>query len=529
MGGVANRLGSNHVKKRVLIFGIDGGTFNVIEPLLEAGRLPNLARFKAEGAAGVLYTVCPPLTAPAWATFQTGLNPGRHGVFDFLAPPGRGYHRRLQNASALRAARIFDTLSSADRTVGAVNVPLTFPPRAVNGFVVPGMLTPKFADEFLYPPTLGAEMRAVGDYFVDMDPAYFEEVAEEDFLRELRRVEGARKRVALYLWESKRPDLFAVVFTGVDRLMHFYWDRPELVREHYEWLDGTLGEFLEAGDADVTAMVVSDHGFGPAEREVDLAGHLVRRGFMTLHQKKGPSPRRFMDAVARLDAFDLRKRLPRRWRAAARGRIMERLSVFAAVDWSRTKAFPGTATQYGVYLNVAGREREGIVGRADYEKVREDLIASLDELHPGLAARALRREEVYHGPFLDDAPDVYLPLWEDGVRLREFSDDPAVAPRRRRPGEHRREGILFARGPAISAGATPADANLADVYPTATYLMGEAVPAGLDGRVLTEIVKPELLAAAPPSYFDYDVGDVGYVDGEDAAVRARLQGMGYLG
>ncbi len=529
MGGVANGGAPGHVKSRVLIFGIDGGTFNVIEPLLEAGRLPNLARLKAEGAAGVLYTVYPPLTAPAWATFQTGLNPGRHGVFDFLAPPRLGYHRRLQNASALGAARIFDALSSAGRTVGAVNVPLTFPPRPVNGFVVPGMLTPKFADEYLYPPSLGGEIRAVGDYFVDMDPAYFEEVGEEGFLRELRRVEEARKRVALHLWESKRPDLFAVVFTGVDRLMHFYWDQLELVNEHYEWLDAALGEFLEAGGADVTAMVISDHGFGPAEREVDLAGHLVSRGFMTLHEKKGPSPRRFMDAVARLDAFNLRRRLPRRWRAEARGRIMERLSVFAAVNWSETKAFPGTATQYGVYLNVAGREPEGIVRRADYERVREELITSLDELFPGLAARALRREEVYYGPALDDAPDVYLPLWEDGVRLKEFSDDPAVAPRRRRPGEHRREGIIFVRGPAVTAGAALAEANLADVYPTAMYLMGEAVPAGLDGRVLAEIVKPELLAAAPPTYLDYDVGGVGYADGEDAAVRARLEGMGYLG
>ncbi len=517
------------MKRRVLIFGIDGGTFNVVGPMLEAGLLPHLARIRLEGAAGALYTVYPPLTAPAWATFLTGLNPGRHGVFDFLAPPRHGYHRRLQNASALASARIFDTLSSVGRTVGAVNVPLTFPPRPVNGFVVPGMLTPKFADEFLYPPSLGAEMRALGDYFVDMDPAHFEEVAEEDFLQELYRVAEARKRAALHLWKTRRPDLFVVVFTAVDRLMHFYWDRPELVREHYRWLDATLGEFLAAGGDDLTTMVVSDHGFGPAEREVDLAGHLLSHGFLTLRPKKGPSPRRFMDAVAKLDPLKIRKRLPRRWRAAARGRVMESLSVFAAVDWSKTKAFPGTATQYGVYLNVAGREAEGVVSRADYEHVRDDLIASLDELHPGLAARALRREEVYHGPRLDDAPDVYLPLWEDGVRLKEFSDDPAVAPRRRRPGEHRREGILFARGPDVSAGAVSADANLADVYPTATYLMGEAVPAGLDGRVLAEIVTPEALAAAPPDYLDYDVGGVGYADGEDAVVRARLESMGYLG
>lgn len=518
------------MKGRVLIFGIDGGTFNVIEPMLEAGRLPNLARLKAEGAAGILNTVYPPLTAPAWATFQTGLNPGRHGVFDFLAPPRYGYHRRLQNASALAAARIFDTLSSASRTVGAVNVPLTFPPRPVNGFVIPGMLTPAFADKYLFPPSLGPELRRVGEYFIDMNPANFEEGRDEAFLDDLYRVAEARKKAALYLWRTRRPDFFVVIFTGVDRLMHFFWDRPDLVGAHYEWLDAALGEFGEAArDEDVTTLIISDHGFGPAEREVDLAGHLARHGFLTLNKKATPSPRRFMDAVAKLDPLKLRKRLPRRWRAAARGRIMETLSVFAAVDWARTKAFPGTATQYGVYLNVAGREGEGTVDRTDYEKVRDELIASLDELYPGLASRALRREEVYYGPFLDDAPDVYVPLWEDGVRLKEFSDDPAVAPRRRRPGEHRREGILFARGPAVSAGAAPAEANLADVYPTVMYLMGEAVPAALDGRVMAEIVKPELLAASPPDYRDYDVGGAGYADGEDADVRARLEGMGYLG
>ena len=517
------------MKNRVIIFGIDGGTFNVVGPMLEAGRLPNLARMRAEGAAGTLDSVCPPLTAPAWATFLTALNPGRHGVFDFLAPPRHNYHRRLQNASALAAPRIFDTLSVAGLTVGAVNVPLTFPPRPVNGFVVPGMLTPKFAAKYLYPPSLYAEMREPGEYFVDMDPTNYEEGRDEAFVGDLHRVAEARKNAALHLYRSHRPDLFAVVFTGVDRLMHFFWDRTELVQGHYEWLDAALGEFLKEGGDETSTLVISDHGFGPVEGEADLAAHLVRHGFMTMREKRSPSPRRFMDAVARLDFLNLRKRLPRRWRAAARGRVMERLSVFAAVDWTRTVAFPGTATQYGVYLNVAGREPEGIVARADHERVRDEVTASLDELRAGMAARALRREEVYHGPFVDDAPDLYVPLWEDGIRLLEFSDDPAVAPRRRRPGEHRREGIIFARGPAVAAGSAPRDATLADVYPTATYLLGQAVHAGLDGRVLTEIIAPDALGAAPPAYGEYDVNGVGYADGEDAEVRARLQGMGYLG
>ncbi len=517
------------MKRRLLIFGIDGGTFQVLEPLLAAGRLPNLARMRAQGAAGTLLSVVPPLTAPAWGTFLTGLNPGRHGVFDFLAPPRLGYNRALQNATALAAPRILDALSAVGRTVGAVNVPLTYPPRPVNGFVIPGLLTPAAQDRYYYPRSIGADVRHAGEYFIDMNPRNFEEGHDDDFLEDLSRVAEARKHVALALWRERRPDLFVVVFTGVDRLMHFFWDRPALVAAHYEWLDAALGEFWDAADDEVTTIVMSDHGFGPVAAEADLGAHLIKHGFLHLKKRGGPSPRRIMDIIAAIDILKLRRRLPSRLRAAARGRVMANFSAFSGVDWNRTTAFPGTATQYGLYLNVAGREPRGAVARADYERVRDEVVASLDDLHAGLAARALRREEIYHGPALDDAPDLYLPLWEDGVRLKEFSDDPAVAPRRARPGEHRREGIFFAAGPAFAAGSTPRDAALADIYPTAMYVLGEAVPANVDGRLLREVLEPGLLAEAPPNYHPYGGGESGYVAEEDAAVRARLEGMGYLG
>lgn len=514
---------------RVIVFGIDGGTFNVIAPLLKEGRLPTLARFAREGAAGELLSVVPPLTAPAWATFQTGLNPGRHGVFDFLAPPRLGYNRRLVNAAALASPRMFDALTAAGRSAGVINTPLTFPPRPLNGFIVPDLFAPAAEAKYFYPPALHAEIAALGPYRIDINPAYFEEGRDEEFLKDLEVVSATRLRVALELWKSKRPDLFVVVFTGVDRLMHFFWDQPRLVAAHYEWLDGALGEFARAAGDDVAILVVSDHGFGPVTGEADLATHLTTSGFMKLKKQGGANPRGFMDTIAKIDFLNLRKKLPKRWREAARGQVMDKLSAFAHVDWRATVAFPGTATQYGLYLNVRGREPEGTVARDDYERVRDDVIASLDALRPGLAARALRREEVYHGPFLDDAPDVYIPVWEDGIRLVEFSDDPAVRPRRRRPGEHRREGIFFAWGPAVAAGSRPAAASLADIYPTLMYLMGEGVPAGIDGRLLQEVITKERLAAHPPQARDYGPGgEEEYAGAEDARVRERLESMGYL-
>ncbi len=484
------------MKRKLLIFGIDGGTFRIIEPMWAAGHLPNLARLKAEGAAGVLTSVVPPLTAPAWATFQTGLNPGRHGVFDFLAPPRLGYNRPLQNAAALGAPRLFDALSSAGRTVGVINTPLTFPPRPVNGFVIPGMLTPAVKDKFLYPPSLGAEIREIGAYYIDMDPVNYEEGRDEEFRADLYRVSEARKKVALALFRAKRPDLFTIVFTGVDRLMHFFWDRPDWVCEHYAWLDAAVGEFREAAGEEATTLVVSDHGFGPASAEVNLAGHLVRRGFMVVREGARPSPRRVMGACAKLDFLKIRKRLPGRWRAAARASVLEKLSAFAAVDWSRTKAYAIGLT--GIFLNIAGREAQGIVAPGNAAALKAEIKAKLTGLRDGGAVAVNEVYDlaaIYQGPYLADGPELvvgYASGWraswdsatgrvgaevfEDNVKA--WSGDHCIA-------SDLVPGVLFSN--ARIATERP---RIIDLAPTVLDLFGLAVPPYMEGRPLALELAP---------------------------------------
>ncbi|MCB0005568.1 MAG: alkaline phosphatase family protein, partial [Anaerolineales bacterium] len=129
---------------KAFIIGIDGATFNLIKPWAKAGHLPNLARLMAGGAHGNLMSTLPPVTSPAWPTFMTGCNPGKHGVFDFIQPSGADFS--LVNATKIKQPTIWQRLSQAGYRVGVLNVPVTYPPQPLNGFMVSGILSPKGVD-----------------------------------------------------------------------------------------------------------------------------------------------------------------------------------------------------------------------------------------------------------------------------------------------------------------------------------------------------------------------------------------------
>lgn len=136
------------MKGRVLVIGIDGATFDLIGPWAAGGQLPYLAQLMVEGVHGPLESTLPPVTSPAWPSFATGKNPGKHSVFDFIRPLGGQFD--LVNATSIKARTLWQILSDAGRRVGVVNVPVTYPPAPLNGFIVSGLPSPKTA-EITYP------------------------------------------------------------------------------------------------------------------------------------------------------------------------------------------------------------------------------------------------------------------------------------------------------------------------------------------------------------------------------------------
>lgn len=536
-------------RPRALVLGLDGACFDVIDPLIEAGRLPHLAAWRARGVAAPLPSTIPPMSFPAWSSFLTGLGPGQHGIFDFTQKLPGAYRLRFVNASQRRGESLLMQASRAGGRVLALGVPASYPPEPLDGLCVAGFDAPvssasdasSASDPALY-RSLAAR---VGPWKrPDLDEAARDSDWHERALGTLlARIESKTRfaREALRALERERPvDLAVVVFAESDTVAHHYWrdhdpdsprrdphasrERREALTRVYQRLDAACGELREAFGEDALCVVLSDHGSGGAARRVvHLNRRLADAGLLrrkrTAWDRAARSAR---DAALRVLPPGTTQRLFRRAGSAA-ARV-ESAARFGGLDWRRTRAFSEEAnTQPGVWINLRGREAAGCVAPADYERVRDELIEALCDwkLPSGdpVIARARRREEVYTGPLRERAPDVVVepgldagyglslvqtPWTGSDAALRTLADEELGGGRGRgMNGTHRPDGMWLADGP----GAGEAPSHLERVAPALLAHLG--------------------VAWAPPD--DAAAGDGrDYTPEEEGRALARLRALGYL-
>lgn len=559
---------SGNERRRVLLIGLDGATFDLIEPWAAAGDLPTLQHLMREGVWGPLRSTLQPLTAPAWVSFMTGANQGRHGIYDFVRRAEGSYRVEITDASMIGCPTIFDLLSRQGRRVAVLNVPFTFPPWPVNGVMLSGLLISLPGSRIAYPDSLYAELlAAIGDYIVipDYDHRATDPLAHyADAL--LRSVE-LRTRAARYLLSKERFDLFAVVFTATDLAAHVFWAAMEgdpaadlrfrdAIRRVYRQVDAALAELLDGLDDETTVMVMSDHGSGRFKKGVQLNAWLAEAGL--LHPRptrrvgwrsmSGSFLQSALRGYRRLFSTRARARM-RRWlghRVAVVKRHLESSLTTQAIDWSKTRAY-ALGAGGNIFINLRGREPHGIVNPgAEYERVRQDIVAGLEglcdpETGERVVARVHRREELYTGPYVDRAPDLVVEWRDYGYwgrdrvtpgtrqlfqveRTWEFSDLPLS-------GSHRLDGILIAYGAGIRKGARIQGARIIDLAPTILHLFGIAPPAFMDGRVLTGLLTDQTAAALSEGAEEPIAAErpaQAYSTAEAEAIRKRLQELGYL-
>ena len=535
------------------LIGLDSATFDVVDPLVEGGDLPHLARLLERGASGVLRSTTHPLTPHAWSTMVTGVNAGRHGIWDFTERDATGYGLRLINGSYRRAPALWDRLAAAGRRAGVVNVPFSWPaPELDGGFAIAGMDASFREQGMTAPASLYAELR---ERFgpLELDHSYPLRNGRID-LDLVRRAAEQKVQAALWLAERFEPELLFVVFMAADHVQHLGWREWEergaesAVAGAYRILDEAVGALVEhAGDGDV--LVVSDHGAGRLDGVVNLNAWLAREGYLT-----------YAGAGERLGgqlfekAFQLRKRLPKRLRSAVKNRatglrekVYEQRTGHSVIDWAQTRAF-SYGTFGNIIVNVRGRESEGTVEPGEeYERVRSEIAARAMELRDPegapIVAAVHRREDLFEGPELDKVPDLliefaeYAWLGKGNVKKRADSlwDTIEVEPGSEHVyvGSHRHEGLFVLAGPS-AAQAPRTLAEIQDIAPTALYLLGEPLPTQLEGRVLAEALDPALLDSRPPAYDDRELAldavgpQSSYSEGEADEVEERLRGLGYL-
>jgi len=557
--------------RKVLVIGFDSATFDVIEPLVADSKLPTFARMMEGGAWGRLRSTVPPFSAPAWASFLTGKNPGSHGIFGFFGPLRGRFRREVTSRLTMRGESLFGVASRNGRRVGAINVPFTYPPEVIDGFVLPGFMGAAGLrrETATHPPGLLDEVRGrLGSYLPEVDtlPFFFTDEKEE-LIEKFYRVEEQRKQATLYLMDRYEWDLLTAVFISLDRVQHFFWkymDRAHpafdsvlaeryggVIHGFYEFLDTALGEIIDRAGEGTTVVVLSDHGAGPNTKMFHMNVWLRQQGLLRLRPISYPLWRIRLPAILYklLSKMGVRYFTTRRLFPGLRGGNWKDLdprkaiNPYKVIDWARTRAYGGSLAEQAIYVNVRGREPEGIVEPdGEYRKVCEEIergLLALRDPQTGeqVVDRVYRKEEVFRGEQSGSSPDLIVRAEDYGCKLTDY-----IYPRhlieteRWHSGSHREEGILLVMGEGVEAGARLDGAKIVDVAPTVLHLLGVPVPEAMEGRPLEEAMTPSYRAHHPVVYEERGVAATEAREEREAVseeeaeeVRERLRGWGYLG
>ncbi|MBD3367646.1 MAG: hypothetical protein GF405_05675 [Candidatus Eisenbacteria bacterium] len=484
--------------KRVLVIGLDGACFDVIDRLADGGAVPTLERLMRDGVRGPLESTVPPTTIPAWFSMATGLPPGELGVSDFLYFDPRQGRMRGVGSSILCGRAVWDVLGRVGLRVGLLNFPLLWPPCPVNGFATTGVGATA-DDEYAWPRELKQEIeRVAGGRYHPVVPYHKPRYDDLDlFFDDLETAFEGHDRVATHFARKDDWSLLWVVFSATDWLQHRTWSaiaggsdgaESDTLRRHdafWTRVDRAIAGLIEAAGDGTTVLVVSDHGFGSNDLVFRLNAWLEQWGYLTRRGEGRGSTvaersARAVRAVARaVGVHRLAPALYDRGRRAARPAWT---SASHRIDLEESTAFdPGHTVPFGgIYVRGAADEPE----RA--ERIARELSEWGRENGVEIDSRVRRGQPVSNGRRM---PDIIVSVegWS-GVILKEELDGPLIERRplsTRHTGSHRPEGILVAHGPGVANGVRTR-ARITQIAPTILRSLGLDVPQEMTDGVMSE-------------------------------------------
>ena len=354
---------ANH-KPNFVILSIDGVPAPLVREFTKQGIMPNLARLTEKYPIHQMRSVQPTVSCVAWASYMTGCNPGKHGIYGFIDRRPGSFDLEFPNARMMATENIWEMLSKAGKTVFGMNVPTTFPPRPVNGILIGGFLTPTL-DKAAYPASVAEYLKSI-DYRIDSD-AQLARQNKKAMLADLDTALDNRMNAMFHFLDQQNWDFFHTHIMGSDRINHFLLQKlhdndPEFApafQAYYRRIDSYIGKLLDRIPEETPLMIFSDHGFCPIKQEVQLSRYLVETGWTTLADK-----------------------------------VAHPLSI----NPEKSKAYcliPGR-----LFINLKGREPGGTVPIEEYQKTRQQLADTLLKLHDPdtkqpVIKKVLTREQLY--------------------------------------------------------------------------------------------------------------------------------------
>ncbi|MGH2595089.1 MAG: alkaline phosphatase family protein, partial [Actinomycetota bacterium] len=506
------------------------------DPLLERGDLPNLKALIDRGQKSVLKSTIPTHSWAAWPSFLTGVDPVDHGVYDILEPVPGTHKAYPVTYKSIKERTFLADLTSAGKQMLLLDLPLTFPAPEINGKLIAGGVLPK-GRSVSYPADLQDTLTKAGlEWPINgMSWTTFRN-RPDAYLDEALSVTGRRIKASEWLMDNTEWDLFGTVWVSVDRTQHALSnyvapDHPDYeknsptkigarVRDVYKQLDDAIGSFLSRSKPDDLVLFISDHGFQSCTRALHMDHLLNQFGYLEFSASNaifGPMQWGPVRNAAR-KVYDL---------LGLHGKV----SLPQSVNWSKSQAYTSIrSTGEGVSINVAGREVDGVVDPADYDKVRGELmdrLSAFTDPKTGLKpVKAIyKREDVFKGRFADTAPDILMEPAE-GYSLTHAKS--AIEDADWVSGDHRMDGVIVAAGPRVTPFTTTP--MLIDMAPT--ILAALDAPAGIKhtGSVLTSVVGSETTVMT-----EKITGIPGLTDEEPTVsdteadeMEEHLRGLGYL-
>lgn len=550
-------------KKRVLVIGLDGATFEIIKPMVKEGKLPNLGRLMRSGSYGALESSMPPITPCAWTSLVTGKDPSKHGLYDFELHEGDPEKKKSANRTFVNAKSLWRILTEAGKKSIVIDVPLTYPPEEIDGVIISRVMAPS-KKNCVFPKQFYRELKKK-DFIEKIETELAKEHDAGKANKEKTEVKKPRKlskkrlrklarerlkkafnsmeeeieknlKLCEWLMREKPWDFFMIVFMSADHAGHTFWGDQVKVKKIYERLDKAVGELFEMAGEDTVKFIVSDHGFTSVPYAFNINEWLYERGLL---HKKLDIP--WKDSMKELRAFlknakkrgvDSRKKKPEN--------KLTKFRYLIGTDYSKSKAYLQSGTSYGIRINLEGRDKTGIVKAGEYENFKNRLIGDLLKLkHPmtgrNVFDRILKKEDVYsESPFgIDPAPDIFLLTPNMEVMVEgQFTQHPKIFEKTHKGyGFHHTHGIFFADGSFVRSLKMPSP-KITDVTPTVLHILGVPIPNDMDGRVLKEIFKKgsdvlnRSIEYQAPSIAEKE--EKAYSKSEEKKIKKRLEALGYI-
>jgi predicted AlkP superfamily phosphohydrolase/phosphomutase len=399
------------MKKKTVIIGIDGVPYGLMDNLSEKGVMPNFQRLKKTGIFKKMRSSIPPLSSISWSSIITGKNPAEHGIFGFMELIPESYALSFPNFNNLESPPFW--LKGDDRKYVIINVPSTYPTKPLNGIHISGFISFDL-EKAVYPTKYLKDLKDM-DYKIDVDYRLVHQ-SKVLFFKKLMETLEARIKAYRYFWDKGDWDVFMFVFTGSDRLGHFFWDAyEEESHEHhkdflnyFKRVDEVIGEMVGKLGQDDSFFIISDHGMQRMKINVNINYFLKEKGFLELNEE-----------------------------FKSYNQITENSKVFA-LDPAR------------IYIHEKGKYPRGRIEKQQKQRVVEEVILAIKNLEfkgEKIIDKIYRKEEIYQGKFLERAPDLVL-LPFPGFRLRGAIEKKTLFEKDIFTGEHTLEdAFLFLKSP----------------------------------------------------------------------------------